>query len=138
MLYRTLGSSGLKVSAICLGTMMFGGPTSEADSIRIMHKAFDGGINFLDTANSYSTGGSEVVVGKALSGRREKVVLATKGRQRPVAGVLAMAARNVAIARNPATGLRRPLGASSPRVPKAQSAGRAVATRRVPAAMRAR
>ncbi|MFG0239663.1 MAG: aldo/keto reductase, partial [Gimesia chilikensis] len=78
--YRNLGKAGVRVSPVCLGTMMFGGPTSEADSISIMHKAIDQGINFFDTANMYSTGGSETVVGKALVDRRDKVVLATKGR----------------------------------------------------------
>ena len=59
---------------------MFGGPTPPAESIRIMHDAIDRGINFFDTANIYSAGESELVVGKALADRREKVVLATKGR----------------------------------------------------------
>ena len=77
--YRQLGKTGLRVSPVCLGTMMFGGPTSEADSIRIMHKAYDQGINFIDTADMYSVGGSEEVVGKAIADRRDKVVLATKG-----------------------------------------------------------
>lgn len=79
--YRHLGSAGIKVSPICLGTMMFGGQTNEADSIQIMHKAFDLGINFVDTANMYNLGQSEIVVGKGLAGRRDKVILATKGRQ---------------------------------------------------------
>ncbi|MBD3675049.1 MAG: aldo/keto reductase [Planctomycetaceae bacterium] len=77
--YRQLGKTGLRVSPVCLGTMMFGGPTSEADSIRIMHKVYDQGINFIDTADMYSVGGSEEVVGKAIADRRESVVLATKG-----------------------------------------------------------
>src|SRR5436190_9126600 len=81
MEYLHLGSAGIKVSPICLGTMMFGGQTNEADSIQIMHKAFDLGINFIDTANMYSVGQSEIVVGKGLAGRRDKVILATKGRQ---------------------------------------------------------
>ncbi len=80
--YRQLGRCGVRVSPICLGTMMFGGQTSEADSIRIVHKAIDGGVNFIDTANMYNAGESEVVVGKAIAGRRDSVVLATKGRQR--------------------------------------------------------
>ncbi len=79
MQYTTLGASGLKVSPVCLGTMMFGGQTNEADSIRIMHRAFDLGINFFDTADMYNAGDSEVVVGKGLADRREKVVIATKG-----------------------------------------------------------
>lgn len=82
MQYRTLGRAGVKVSPLCLGTMMFGGPTDEAESIRIMHKAFDQGINFFDTADMYVGGVSEVVVGKAIADRRDKVVLATKGRQK--------------------------------------------------------
>ena len=79
MQYDTLGSAGIRVSPVCLGTMMFGGQTSEADSIRIMHKACDQGINFFDTADMYNAGESEVVVGKAVADRREKVVIATKG-----------------------------------------------------------
>ncbi|MBI1311474.1 aldo/keto reductase [bacterium] len=82
MEYRNLGKSGVKVSPICLGTMMFGGQTSEADSIRIIHKAIDLGINFLDTADMYNAGESEVVVGKAIVDRRDDVVLATKGVQK--------------------------------------------------------
>lgn len=82
MQYVRLGQAGVKVSRLCLGTMMFGGPTNEDDSIRIIHAALDRGINFLDTANMYHLGGSETVVGKALRDRREHVVLATKGRQK--------------------------------------------------------
>ncbi len=80
MEYRNVGKAGVKVSPICLGTMMFGGQTSEADSIEIMHKAFDLGINFFDTANIYNAGESEAVVGKGLRDRRDKVIIATKGR----------------------------------------------------------
>lgn len=78
MEYRTLGRAGVKVSSLCLGTMMFGGPTNEKDSIRIIHLAMDAGINFLDTANVYNTGESERVIGKAISENREKWVIATK------------------------------------------------------------
>ncbi len=78
MEYRTLGRTGVKVSPLCLGTMNFGGPTSEEDSIRIVHAALDAGINFLDTANVYTGGASERITGKALAGQRDKVVLATK------------------------------------------------------------
>ncbi len=78
MEYRTLGRAGVKVSSLCLGTMMFGGPTNEKDSIRIIHRAMDVGINFLDTANVYNAGESERVIGKAISENREKWVLATK------------------------------------------------------------
>ena len=80
MQYRNLGRSGVKVSPVCLGTMMFGGQTSAADSIRIMHKALDAGVNFFDTANMYNAGQSEAVIGEALADRRGRVVLATKGR----------------------------------------------------------
>lgn len=81
MQYRKLGRSGVTVSRICLGTMMFGGQTSEADSIEIIHQANDRGINFLDTADMYNQGQSEVIVGKAIAGRRDRVIVATKGRQ---------------------------------------------------------
>lgn len=79
MEYRPLGPTGVQVSPLCLGTMNFGGPTPEAESIRMIHRALDAGINFLDTANGYNRGDSERVVGKALAdGRRERVILATK------------------------------------------------------------
>lgn len=81
MEYRLLGRTGVKVSPLCLGTMMFGGQTPADDSIRILHKAIDVGINFIDTADMYAAGQSEVIVGQALADRRERVVLATKGRQ---------------------------------------------------------
>jgi aryl-alcohol dehydrogenase-like predicted oxidoreductase len=79
--YRTLGRTGVKVSPLCLGAMMFGawGNTDHDDSIRIIHRALDAGINFIDTADVYSRGESEEIVGKALAGgRRDNVVLATK------------------------------------------------------------
>lgn len=79
--YRNLGKAGVKVAPVCLGTMMFGSQTNEADSINIIHKAHDLGVNFIDTANMYSGGESEVVVGKAIVDRRDRVILATKGRQ---------------------------------------------------------
>lgn len=78
MEYRTLGSAGVKVSPLCLGCMNFGWGTEEEDSIRIIHRAIDAGINFLDTANVYARGVSEEYTGKAIKGRRDKVVLATK------------------------------------------------------------
>lgn len=87
MPYRTLGCSGLLVSPVCLGTMTFGTPVSEAESIRLIHVAIDLGINFIDTANVYegyarylgSSGGvAEEILGKALHDRRDRVVLATK------------------------------------------------------------
>jgi aryl-alcohol dehydrogenase-like predicted oxidoreductase len=81
MQYRTLGRTGIKVSPYALGAMMFGasiGNPDHDDSIRIIHKALDAGINFVDTADAYSRGESEQIVGKALKGRRDRVVLATK------------------------------------------------------------
>jgi len=78
--YRTLGRTGAQVSPLCLGAMMFGawGNTDHEDSVRIIHAALDAGINFVDTADVYSAGESEEIVGKALVGRREHVVLASK------------------------------------------------------------
>jgi aryl-alcohol dehydrogenase-like predicted oxidoreductase len=80
MEHRTLGRTGVKVSELCLGTMMFGawGNTDHDDSIRVIHRALDAGINFVDTADVYAQGESEEIVGKALAGRRDDVVLATK------------------------------------------------------------
>ena len=78
MEYTTLGRNGLKVSRLCLGTMMFGDPTSKADSIAIIERSMDDGINFIDTANVYNDGESERILGKAVSGRRDAVVIATK------------------------------------------------------------
>jgi aryl-alcohol dehydrogenase-like predicted oxidoreductase len=80
MRMRTLGGTGIKVSPYCLGAMMFGawGNRDHEDSIRIIHAALDGGINFVDTADVYSAGESEEIVGQALRGRRDNVVLATK------------------------------------------------------------
>lgn len=78
---RVLGRTGVHVSPLCLGTMMFGawGNTDHEDSIRIIHRALDAGINFVDTADVYARGESEEIVGKALAGgRRDNVVLATK------------------------------------------------------------
>jgi len=79
--YRILGRTGVRVSAFCLGAMMFGawGNSDHDECIRIVHRALDGGINFIDTADVYSAGESEEIVGKALAGgRRDGVVLATK------------------------------------------------------------
>src|SRR5262245_64409321 len=78
MQYRQLGRSGLKISPICLGTMMFGGPTDEATSSRIIAKAREAGINFIDSADAYNGGQSEVVVGRAISNNRQNWILATK------------------------------------------------------------
>lgn len=76
--YRSLGRSGLKVSPICLGTMMFGGQTDEATSARIIAKAAGAGINFIDTADVYNEGQSEEVVGRAIRAKRHHWILATK------------------------------------------------------------
>ncbi len=81
MNYRTLGNTGTKVTPLCLGAMMFGdwGNQDHDDSIRIIHRALDAGINFIDTADVYSRGESEEIVGQALAGgKRDNVVLATK------------------------------------------------------------
>src|SRR5215510_94133 len=77
---RTLGSTGVQVSEYCLGAMMFGkwGNRDHEDCVRIAHRAFDAGINFVDTADVYSEGESEEIVGKAIAGRRDEIVLATK------------------------------------------------------------
>src|SRR6201986_5081338 len=80
MRYLPLGSTGMQVSNLCLGAMMFGGRGNpdHDDAVRIIHSALDRGINFIDTADVYSRGESEEIVGKALKGRRDNVVLATK------------------------------------------------------------
>jgi aryl-alcohol dehydrogenase-like predicted oxidoreductase len=77
---RPLGRTGVQVSPLCLGTMMFGawGNTDHDESTRIIHSALDAGINFVDTADVYARGESEEILGKALQGRRDSVVLATK------------------------------------------------------------
>src|SRR5260370_809100 len=80
MQYRNLGRSGLKISPICLGTMMFGGPTDEATSMRIVTKAREAGVNFIDTADAYNGGTSDQVVGRALSNNGARLGIA-----RPVA-----------------------------------------------------
>ncbi|MCU6798064.1 aldo/keto reductase [Paenibacillus sp. WQ 127069] len=80
MQYRVLGKSGVMVSELCLGTMTFGNTTSEEDSTTMIHDFLDQGGNFLDTADVYVSGRSEEVVGKAISGRRSDVILATKVR----------------------------------------------------------
>src|SRR5262245_54645898 len=80
MEYRVLGGTGFRVSTHCLGTMNFGrwGNKDHDDAARIVNAAIDGGVNFVDTADMYSDGESEEIVGKALKGRRDEVVLATK------------------------------------------------------------
>ena len=81
--YRNLGRTGVRVTPLCLGAMMFGGwgNPDHDDSTRIIDRALDAGINFIDTADVYSAGESEKIVGKALAGdgrKRDNVVLATK------------------------------------------------------------
>lgn len=80
MEYRSLGRTGVMVSPLCLGAMNFGGPTSEADALIILNRALEAGVNFIDTANVYTGGESERIVGKFLKegGKRDQVVLATK------------------------------------------------------------
>ena len=81
MEYRTLGHTGVQVSSLCLGAMMFGGwgNPDHDDSVAIIHRALDAGINFVDTADVYSQGESEEIVGKALAVYpRDQIVLATK------------------------------------------------------------
>ncbi len=78
MEYRRLGGSGLKVSPLCLGTMMFGGPADSAVSARIVDRAREQGVNFIDTADGYTGGKSEEVVGRAIAAHRSWWVLATK------------------------------------------------------------
>ncbi|WP_339456030.1 aldo/keto reductase [Pseudomonas sp. EA_65y_Pfl1_P120] len=78
MIYRTLGQSGLKVSALTLGTMMFGEQTNTEDSLRIIDKAWDQGINFIDTADVYTGGRSEEIVGEAITRQRQDWIVASK------------------------------------------------------------
>jgi len=77
---RPLGATGMRVSPLCLGAMMFGkiGNPAHDDCVRIIHRAIDAGINFIDTADAYSRGESETIVGKAIKGRRDSLVIATK------------------------------------------------------------
>ena len=78
MIYRTLGRSGLRVSPLCLGTMTFGGPTDEPTAHRIIARARDAGVNFIDTADAYTSGQSEQITGRAIAANRDEWVLATK------------------------------------------------------------
>jgi aryl-alcohol dehydrogenase-like predicted oxidoreductase len=78
MQFRNLGRSGLKVSPLCLGTMMFGGQTDETTSLRIIDKAREAGVNFIDTADAYNGGRSEEVAGRGIGRDRDAWVLATK------------------------------------------------------------
>jgi len=95
MRYNPLGRTGLFVSELCLGAMTFGGRGQQWQLIGglgqnevdgIVHRALDGGINFIDTADVYSNGESETLLGKALAGRRHEIVLATKVRGRMGSG----------------------------------------------------
>src|SRR5437764_5433115 len=76
--YRLLGSSGLEVSTLCVGTMMFGDRTDAATAQRIVASAFDAGVNFIDTADVYANGASETIVGPAIAANRRRWILATK------------------------------------------------------------
>ena len=78
MEYRTLTGTGSKVSRVCLGTMTFGAQVSEPEAIKMVHRAMDAGVNFIDTADIYNNGVAETIVGKALKGKRDGVVLASK------------------------------------------------------------
>ena len=78
MLFRRLGDSGLEVSTLCLGTMMFGDRTDAPAAERIIASAFEAGVNFIDTADVYSKGASEAIVGPAIAGNRDRWILATK------------------------------------------------------------
>lgn len=80
MEYRTLTGTGAKVSRVCLGTMTLGAQVDEAESIRLVHRALDLGVNFIDVADAYNKGLTETIVGKALEGKREGVVLVSKVR----------------------------------------------------------
>ncbi|MCX7153196.1 MAG: aldo/keto reductase, partial [Proteobacteria bacterium] len=75
--YRNLGRSGLKVSKMCLGTMMFGDRTDAAEAARIVASARDAGVNFIDTADQYAKGESERITGKLIAAERDRWVLAT-------------------------------------------------------------
>ncbi|MEE8571393.1 MAG: aldo/keto reductase, partial [Candidatus Bathyarchaeia archaeon] len=78
MKYKRLGRAGVKVSELCLGTMIYGRQVEEEKSLKIIRRAVNLGINFIDTADAYVAGRSETIVGKAIEGMRDDVVLATK------------------------------------------------------------
>jgi aryl-alcohol dehydrogenase-like predicted oxidoreductase len=78
MEYRKVGRTGLKVSAFCLGTMTFGKQVDEHESLRIIHRAIDGGVTFIDTADMYANGVTEQILGKAVKGIRDSLVIASK------------------------------------------------------------
>ncbi len=82
MKYKRLGKHGVKVSEFCLGTMIFGSQVDEPSSVKIIKRAVDLGVNFIDTANTYNDGKTEEIVGKAIKGLREELVIATKVRHR--------------------------------------------------------
>ena len=95
--YTRLGTTGLKVSGYCIGADNFGDQTDEAEAIRIMSSAFDAGVNFIDTANSYVAGKSEEIVGRFVKTRRSEVV----------PGNSAIQARAATCSRAPATMMAR-------------------------------
>ncbi len=97
MQYRNMGRTGVKVSAICLGTMVYGNQVSETAAINIIGKALNAGVNFLDTADAYAEGRSEEIVGKALKGKRHSIVLATKvaGRTGPGANDIGLSRKHI-------------------------------------------
>jgi 1-deoxyxylulose-5-phosphate synthase len=107
MNYRLLGRTGVRVSPIALGTFNFGGPTPDEEAARILDACLDAGINLVDTADSYYEGRSEEVVGRCLSGRRERVVLATKVHYRTGSGPNAEGNSRVHILRACDESLRR-------------------------------
>lgn len=78
MIHRPLGRNGLKVSSLCLGAMMFGDQTGEAEALEIIASARDAGVNFIDTADAYSAGVSEQIVGRTIHDDRDRWVVATK------------------------------------------------------------
>jgi aryl-alcohol dehydrogenase-like predicted oxidoreductase len=97
MQYRNLGNTGLKVSEICLGAMNYGDPVSETEAVNIVKNAVDMGVNFFDTADAYAGGKSEEILGKALKGNRQKVVIATKvyGRTGPGANDIGLSRAHI-------------------------------------------
>ncbi len=97
MRYKKLGRTGLKVSVLCLGAMVFGDQVSEADGINLIKSTLDTGINFLDTANIYAESRSEEIIGKALKGIRHSVVIATKveGRTGPGANDVGLSRKHI-------------------------------------------
>ncbi len=78
MEYRRVGRTGLKVSTFCLGMMMFGRAADEQESLRIIHKAIDAGVTFIDTADMYQNGLTEQILAKAIKGIRNSLVIASK------------------------------------------------------------